>query len=76
MDDNGIRVVVEALRSALQDGEDAGFLKENPKFTIIAPAEADLSDADLAARSLPDVHWEAKPAGAIHAVTIGGVLSL
>ncbi len=72
--DAGIARVEGEVRAQLVDGVDAGFLA--PGFTVTVPKAADVSSLDKAARLLPDIEFTATLAGAIHKVTINGVISV
>jgi hypothetical protein len=70
--DAGIALVVAEIRAQLQQGVAVGGLAESPAFTISAPLASDVSSVDRAARTLPDVTFSARLAGAIHAIELTG----
>lgn len=66
--DDGVDMVRSALSGVLQQGENVGGFKKDPKFKITAPKVANVSVAMRKNRTLPDISWEAELAGAIHRV--------
>jgi len=74
--DAGISVVVAEVKAQLQEGINRGGLVDNPAPTVTAPLAKDVSTINKAARLLPDVKFVATLSGAIHAVTIQGVVTL
>lgn len=77
-DDGGIAQVVGRLKSVLQQafkkGIIAGDAKDNPLYSVSYPLRKDIPVNDRANRKLINVEFEATIAGAIHNVTINGVL--
>lgn len=71
--DAGVQVVLSALRSVLQEAQDAGLLAS---YTATAPEVADVSVTDKGNRLLPDVNFTGVLAGAINVVEINGTVSL
>lgn len=71
--DKGIAVIENILRQKLQNGVTVGLIES---FTISVPVAAEVSFQDKAARTLPDVNFEAVLQGAIHKVIIQGVVTL
>ena len=51
------------------------ILVDNDNLTVLVPKVADVSTADKANRILPDVEFNGDLAGAIHKITISGVVS-
>lgn len=74
--DAGVANVESVLRAALSRGVQQGVLAADPEFTVTVPKVADVSTNDKANRNLPDVTFAANLAGAIHAVTIAGTVSV
>ena len=79
----GVELIKGKIRQALEEGIAAGLLSGELNFNagreaylVSAPLVAAISDLDKANRSLPDVEFQAKLAGAIHSVTISGVVSV
>ncbi|SRR5258707_503519 len=74
--DQGIAIVEAEIRAQLKEGIDQSFLAANPAPTVTVPLAASVSAANKQARLLPNVTFQAVLAGAIHTVTINGVVSL
>lgn len=74
--DDGISLLVTAVRAQLTEATDKTVLAKDPKFTLTAPRASAVSAANKRARHLPDVRWSATLAGAIHSVTVSGLVSL
>jgi hypothetical protein len=74
--DPGIGQIESAIRAVLQRGVQAGGLSADPQFTVTVPKAANVSTANKSARTLPSVSFAATLAGAIHAVTINGTVSV
>jgi hypothetical protein len=74
--DDGIAVIVGAVRGSLRRAVAAGILAKSPAPTVTAPLVADISPADKAARKLPDVKFTGTLAGAIHKTEIDGVVTV
>lgn len=72
--DGGIAIVESEIRSVLQEAIANGLLTEG--YSISVPLAANVSATDKANRLLPDITFEATLAGAVHSVTINGVVSL
>lgn len=72
-DDNGIDKVGNALRGALKADVSDGIYKS---ASVTTPAEADVSDADKAARTLTGITFAAKLANAIHVTETTGTVSV
>lgn len=71
--DAGIAMIENAMKGPLQDAIDNGYLAS---FTTSVPKAADVSSTNKGNRLLPDVKFTAVEAGAIHAVTINGTISV
>lgn len=74
--DAGIAVVTSEIMAQLNDGINAGGLTADPAPSVTAPRVSEISANDKANRLLPDIKFEATLAGAIHATTIQGTLTL
>lgn len=74
--DLGISAVVAKVRRSLERAVAKGILSPDVDFVVEYPAAADVSTANKSTRTLPDVKWSATLAGAIHSVTISGVVSV
>jgi hypothetical protein len=76
--DVGVDMVINQIRAQLRQAQDPayGLIALTPEFVITAPKVADVSTANKAARLLPDVNFEATLQGAIHKVTITGVVAV
>lgn len=73
--DAGIALVVAAIRAVLEAGVRVGGISTDVPFTITAPRASAVSSVDRAARNLTGVEFNARLAGAIHAVDIDGNVS-
>jgi len=74
--DAGVDSVLSVVKGALTDGVKAGGLAKDPAPTVSAPLVADVDTTIRGTRNLPDVEFEGRLAGAIHALTITGTLSV
>jgi Protein of unknown function (DUF3383) len=74
--DDGISIIAGEVHAQLQEGIESGFLSNSPRPTVIVPLAANVSPTDKANRVLNGVSFTAVLAGAIHSVTINGVISL
>jgi len=83
---NGIESVKQAIAAACAEGVARGVILPSGDvddgdlgtigYTVTAPALSGISDGDKGARHLPNVSFQARPAGAIQQVTIRGTLTL
>ena len=71
----GISLLVAALRRRLTDATNRTILADDPKFTVSAPRASAVSTANKRARHLPSVTFTGTLAGAIHSVSITGRVS-
>ena len=71
--DAGVALVENALRGALQNAVNIGYLSS---FTISVPLVSTISAINKGNRLLPDVNFTAVESGAIHGATINGVISV
>ena len=78
--DGGIATIEGLIKGPLQDnviGSDGkGILAASPAPTVSVPLKSELSAADIAARTVSGITFEATLAGAVHKVTISGVVLL
>ncbi len=74
--DASVDLVKAEVLAQLQQGIEVGGLASDPAPLVDAPLVADVDDADKADRLLPDVTFQATLAGAIHAITVTGNLSV
>lgn len=75
----GIALAVAEVEKALQLAGDNGIIAEENgeyQFSIEIPRIDNIPDNDKANRTLPDIPWSAKIAGAIENVKINGVLKI
>ena len=80
----GIDQVLIQVDAQLKEGINAGYLSPDPitgvegdpPFFVTGPDVADVSAQDKAARTLPDVAFEAGLAGAIHVIKIAGTIKV
>lgn len=70
--DDGISQVVSLIRGPLARGVRQGILAASPAPQVIAPRASAVSSADKRARALTSVQFTATLAGAIHAASIRG----
>lgn len=82
--DGGINGIGAQLRAALELGVDRGGIapeevdadgNANPAYVIELPLAADISTNQKASRTLTDVKFTARLAGAIHAVEVNGAFT-
>jgi hypothetical protein len=75
--DAGIAGIESVVRGVLSEGIAAGGLDSDPDtYGVTVPAVADISTADRSTRTLPDVKWNARLAGAVHSAELSGVISV
>lgn len=74
--DAGIAILEGKIRARLKAGVAVGALASDPAPRVSVPLAADVSASDKAARTLTGVTFDAVLAGAIHAITINGSLSV
>lgn len=76
-EDIGVQMLVNQLQSALLDGVRATLLNRDPATMYITyPKVADVSSNNKGNRHLPDVKFGAQYAGAIHTLSIAGVVTI
>lgn len=73
--DQGIAVVEGELRGALAEGVNNGFLAANPSPVVSVPKASAVTTQNKSNRTLAPVSFSATIAGAIHGLTITGVVS-
>ncbi len=74
--DAGIALIQNEVLGSLGRGIAQGLLAANPKPVCTVPLATAVSTANKGIRTLPDVKFSATLAGAIHKITITGVVSL
>lgn len=74
--DGGIAAIEADVSAQLQDGIAVGGLASNPQPVVTVPLASEVSAVDKANRELNDVEFSATLAGAIHAVTVNGTVSV
>ena len=74
--DGGIAVIEGELRAQLSEGIEVGFLTADPAPLVIVPKAASASVGNRAARLLAGVKFNANIAGAIHKLSITGVIAV
>lgn len=72
----GVAVITSEVEASLKRAVAKGILSDDPKPIVTAPKVADIDPTNKAARNLPDVKFSGELAGAIHKVTISGVISV
>lgn len=74
--DAGISLIQSKINAVLQDGIALGGIAPSPAYTITVPKASEVSSVDKAARTLKNLKFSAPLAGAIHAVTVNGTVTL
>jgi hypothetical protein len=74
--DNGVAMVVNAIKGVLKQGIANGGLSSTPPPIVSAPLVGTLTQSQISSRQLPSVSFSATLAGAIHGVTIQGTVVL
>jgi hypothetical protein len=74
--DRGIAAIEAELRAQLTEGIQSGFLTDNPAPVVSVPLASAVASIDKAARLLKPISFTAKVAGAIHAITITGTITV
>lgn len=72
----GVALIEAQVRATLREAVRRGIFTDDPAPAVTVPRVADVSSANKTARTLPDVKFSATLAGAIHKVTISGVVSV
>lgn len=75
-DDDGIGAVEAQMRASIKSFIATKGIAKSPAYTVTVPLAANVSAADKAARRLTGCSFTAPLAGAIHATTISGTLTL
>ncbi|WPY01534.1 DUF3383 domain-containing protein (plasmid) [Candidatus Trichorickettsia mobilis] len=73
--DTGVTMITTALKACLFEAADNNFLDKDT-IKVTAPRVLEVPSSKKAARTLPDVYFEAVTSGAINKVQIQGVLSI
>lgn len=74
--DSGIALIEAEVRRALELGISNDFIATTPQYTVTVPRASEVPPNDKANRVLNNVRFQATLAGAIHAVTINGTVSV
>lgn len=74
--DKGVALLEAAIRARLGIGVKVGGLKDDPAPTVTVPRVADEPLVNRANRTIPDIYFTGELAGAIHSLTINGVVSV
>jgi hypothetical protein len=76
----GINLVAGAVENALKQAVGTGLIAKdadgNPIYTVTVPVIGDISSVDKGNRLLPDIAFTATLAGAVHTVTVSGILEV
>ena len=79
-DDRGIAMVLAEVQGAMQQATAQGIIARdadgNVMWSVTAPKRSEIAANDIANRVLPDIKFEFTLAGAIHSVTVRGVISV
>lgn len=74
--DAGVEIIANEIRAVLNKAIGQGILTPDPAPTVTVPLVADVAQVDKANRFLPDVKFAGVLAGAIHKVTVQGVVTV
>ncbi len=74
--DAGVGIIENEVRGSLRRAVAKGILSDDPAPVVTVPLVANVDSDDKALRLLPDVKFSGTLAGAIHKVTITGVVSV
>ncbi len=79
-DDRGIAMVLAEVQGVMQQATAQGIIARdadgNGMWSVTAPKRSEIAANDIANRVLPDIKFEFTLAGAIHSVTVRGVISV
>lgn len=79
-DDRGIAMVLAEVQGVMQQATAQGIIARdadgNGMWSVTAPKRSEIAADSIANRVLPDVKFEFTLAGAIHSVTVRGVISV
>lgn len=70
--DSGIQLIVAAVEGVLREGISNGGINGDEELILNFPRASEVSAANKAARTLPDVEFQATLAGAVHKTIITG----
>lgn len=73
---DGIAMIEGIIRAQLKAGVEVGGLAADPAPKVTSPKASEVSAGDKASRTLTGVKFDAVLAGAIHATTISGTISV
>lgn len=74
--DAGVAIIENEIRAQILEGIAAGYLTDEIAFTITVPKVLDVSANEKISRTLPAIKFVAYLAGAIHAVTVNGIVTV
>jgi hypothetical protein len=74
--DRGINLVATEVRGQISDSIASGFLADDPTPEIVVPKARNVAAIDKAARNLTGIEFTATIAGAVHALTINGKITV
>jgi len=72
----GIAIIEAEIRGQLNDGIASGLLANDPAPIVTKPLASEVSNADKVGRTLPDMAFSATLQGAIHFVTVDGIVAV
>lgn len=72
----GVALIENEIRGSLNRAIAAGILSDDPEPVLTVPKVANVAAVDKGVRLLPDVKWSGTLQGAIHKVSISGVISV
>ncbi len=74
--DAGILLVVNEVKASLQRATNMGILTTDTPYVVTFPKSKNVSSSNKALRLLPDIKFACTLAGAVHKVTVSGVVSV
>jgi hypothetical protein len=74
--DNGIAIIEKEVIASLDRAVARGILADDTLPVVTVPKSVDVDSNDRALRTLPDLKWTARLAGAVHTVIIVGVVTV
>jgi len=72
----GAGIIENEMDAVLQLAENQGILTNDPKYSITIPDVRSISFNNRASRILPNIKFEGVLAGAVHSMTINGVVTV
>lgn len=79
--DAGFALVAAGVFEALDEAAGYAIVAEDPEngagiYSVTVPRRAEATDAQVTARQMPDIIWEAQLGGAVHGVKVKGALKV